>query len=383
MDSNERPDHLPAAADDEQAEVKHHSRRLASLDAFRGLTVLMMLLVNNLALDGKSPLWLTHARWDRGLYLADIVFPWFLFILGVAVPYSAASNKRKGYSFGRFVLKILERTGMLIFLGMLIDSSVARRPVVGLGVLQIIGLAYMTAALLYALRPAWRLTIAAAFLLSHWALIKFFPIPGIGAGMLTESVNPISYLNRVYLHAYHLDGLISIIPTSALAMIGTAIGDVLASKNLGPKLKTVTLLCCGAAMAVAGLYWSVYLPINKPLWTASFMLLNAGMGTVVLGVMYLVIDVRGLRGWDFPLIVFGMNALVGYVAPILLKAYILLGWTCGLPNGGRASLQEAFIKYFKFHAGEINGGWMYTCAYILFWWLILLCMYKKRVFVKV
>lgn len=368
---------------DEQLDENPRPRRLMSLDAFRGLTVLLMLLVNNLALGEKTPHWLTHAPWNKGIYLADVVFPWFLFILGVAIPYSAASNKRRGRSFGRFALKAIERTCGLLFLGMLIDSSLARHPVVGLGVLQIIGLAYMVAAILYILPPILRLVTALVLLLAHWWLLRFFQIPGVGAGVMTESANAVAYLNRTYLQAYHLSGIVSILPTSALAMIGSVIGDFLLNDAARPKLKVVGILAGGAVMVGAGLLWCIDLPINKSLWTASFILITAGVGSAVLSMMYLVIDVKSLKPWALPIVVFGMNALVGYVAPILMKAYILLGWTCGLPGGGRGSLHQAMIQYFKLKAGEVSGGWIYTSVYIVFWWLVLLYMYRKRWFLKV
>ena len=131
--------------------------RLLSLDAFRGLTIAGMLLVNNIALDSRTPAQLTHAPWNGGVRFADVIFPWFLLIVGVAVSYSAASAKKKELSFWRVDLKILGRVLALVFLGCLIDSSLAKRPVFDLNVLQLIGLAYGVASIVGHVKPIFLL----------------------------------------------------------------------------------------------------------------------------------------------------------------------------------------------------------------------------------
>src|SRR5437773_1550708 len=141
------------------------------------MAILGMLLVNNIALDTATPRPLTHAPWNGGLYFADLVFPWFLLIVGVAIPFSAASARAKGVPSWRYDLKILTRVVTLFLLGCLIDSSTYRYPTFDLGVLQLIGLSYLMAALLYDLPLFRRLLVAAALLTTHWAAIRFLPIP--------------------------------------------------------------------------------------------------------------------------------------------------------------------------------------------------------------
>ena len=148
--------------------------RLVSLDAFRGLTIAGMLLVNNIALDERTPAQLTHAPWNGGIRFADVIFPWFLLIVGVAVPFSAASARTKGTAWWRFSGRVLGRVFALVFLGCLIDSSLLKQPVFDLNVLQLIGLAYGVGSLLYAL-PIWlRLPVALGLLAGHTALIQDF-----------------------------------------------------------------------------------------------------------------------------------------------------------------------------------------------------------------
>lgn len=359
------------------------STRLVSLDVFRGLTIFGMLLVNNIALDQFTPKYLIHAQWNAGVTIADMVFPWFLLIVGVAIPYSIASFRRRNLSGWRLGLKIVGRASVLVLLGCLIDSSIIKQPIFDLGVLQIIGLAYMFASFLYWLPVAPRLTIALAFLLAHWAAIRFLPVPGLGVGAFCPNENFIAYIDRMYLQVYHLNGLLSVVPTSALVVIGSVIGDLVRSETYSQVRKTIILAVAGAVMAVAGYVWNLDLPFNKPLWTASYILFTAGLGAIALALLYLVTDVKGWRAWSFPFVVFGMNAIAAYVFPILLKLWVLQIWKWPMPDGSNLTLQQAMQHVLIVHAGRIPGGWLYTFCYIFAWWLVLLWMYRNRVFLRV
>ena len=357
--------------------------RLVSLDAFRGLAILGMLLVNNTALDNATPKHLTHAPWNGGIYFADLVFPWFLLIVGVAIPYAAASAKQKGVSRRQSALKTLGRAGALVVLGCLIDSSLARRPVVGLGVLQLIGLAYCAGAFLAALPLRPRLLVAAGLLAGHWAAIRFIPIPGFGAGVFTETANLVVYLNEAYLRGFGLKGLISVVPTTALVLIGATAGEALRSERLTPLRKAGLLAGSGAGLMLAGWLWSLDLPFNKPVWTASYILFTAGCGLLLLACLFLVIDFKGWRGWAFPLVVFGSNAILAYVVPIMTKVHVLQEWNWTMADGSTLPLQQALLSTSIQHFGRWGGGWAYTGGYILFWWLFLLLLYRRRLFLRV
>jgi predicted acyltransferase len=363
-------------------EQKHtaKSKRLISLDAFRGLTIIGMLLVNNAALDTSTPSHLKHAAWNEGLTFADMVFPWFLFIVGVALPYAYASFFKKERSSWQYLLKTLSRAFVLIVLGCLIDSSIAKTPVIGLDVLQLIGLAFLAGALIYTLPQAWRLSIAALLLIAHWALIVYGSAPAITRGVFTEDHNIITYINQTYLAQYHLKGLLSVIPTTALVLIGTGVGDVLRHDDIdaGDKIKYLSII--GILLAISGWLWNLSLPFNKPLWTASYILFSAGIASIILAVFYWIIDVVGWRSWAFPLKVFGMNAIVAYVAPILVKVFILQEWHI---DGTHHQMQQAILEFFTKSEGALIGGWMYTIAYIAFWWVIMFVLYKKNIFIKV
>jgi len=341
-----------------------------------------MLLVNNMALDEKTPRQLTHAGWNQGITFADLVFPWFLFIVGVAIPYSYASARRRGVPVWQYDLRVLGRSLTLVALGCFIDSAMIRALYFDLGVLQLIGLAYLVSALLYELPVSRRLLLAALLLAGYWWLLKWMPVPGHGF-VFTEETNIINHLNSVYLARFHLNGLLSVIPTSALVMIGTVAGDLLRHERHAPERKAVLLLGLGLALAVCGWVWSLDLPFNKPLWTASYVLFTSGLGTVALAVLYLVLDVAGLQKWGLPLVMPGMNAIFLYVVPILLKILVLQVWTYKLPDGSKLDLGTALMHFWFQLAGRTAGGWLYTLSYIVFWWLIAAWLYKRRIFMRV
>ena len=359
------------------------SRRLISLDVFRGFTVFGMLLVNNAALDRYTPRQLTHAPWNGGIHFADLIFPWFLLIVGVAIPLSAASRGEGRAARWRYALKVFTRALTLVFLGCLIQCSLSRRLAFSLGVLQLIGLAYLCSALLHEIPLRRRILIAALLLLGHWAAIRFLPVPGVGAGVFTEQENLIAHVNATYLAHYHLNGLISVVPASALVLIGTAFGDVLRRSDRAPTSRAAWVLVAGVALVAVGWLWNLDLPFNKPGWTASYILYTAGLGALVLGFLYLLIDVNGRRAWAFPLVVFGSNAILAYVAPILVKVHVLQEWGWQTADGSLIPLQAALLGVVTAQFGRIPGGWIYTFGYILFWWLVLFRLYRKQVFLRV
>ncbi len=360
--------------------------RLVSLDAFRGLTIAGMLLVNNIALDERTPAQLTHAPWNGGVRFADLIFPWFLLIVGVALPFSAAGARRKGAGGWRYASRVLGRVFALVFLGCLIDSSLLKRPLFDLNVLQLIGLAYGVGALLYGL-PVWlRLPVALGLLAAHAAVIQHLPVPGLGRGVFREDANAIWYLNRAYLHRWHLTGLVSVVPTAALALLGTVIGDALRRERWKPVEKIVVLLVFSGLLTISGWAWHFSLPYNKPVWTASYILWTAGLGGFILTLLYALVDAGG-RKWTqwpaFPLIVYGSNAIAAYVGPILIKVFILRVWTWPTPGGARETLEQALLHTATAHYGPYRGGWVYTLGYLFVVWLALLELRRRKLFLRV
>lgn len=353
--------------------VQAPPRRLDSLDAFRGFTVLGMLLVNNTAMGEATPSTLVHAPWNHGIHFADLVFPFFLFLVGVAIPFAARRSTPAS---------ILRRAFTLVALGCLLDSSLAQTPVLGLGVLQLIGLAYAGAALLAGLPSRTRLLLAGGLLLNHWAALRFLEVPGVGFGVLEEERNLVAWLNREWLASWHLQGLLSLVPTTGLALLGSCAGDLIKLTDRSEVRKSLLLVAWGAAAAALGWLWSIDLPFNKPLWTASYVVTSAGLGSLVLGLMHLVIDAWNWRRWAYPFRVMGQNALAAYVGPILFKGQILLRWTWPSSVGPDLNLQDTIQGCLRHELGPVAGGWAWTTGYMATAWIAVWWMSRKGIFWK-
>jgi predicted acyltransferase len=333
---------------------------LLSLDALRGLSILLMLLVNSMYAWPGTPTQLRHAGWN-GMHLADMAFPWFLLCIGVAVPLSAASAKRRGVDRKTYAFRIARRVLILLALGALLDTIAdGNLTLFSVGVLQTLALSYAVGVLLYGLRPSLRVAAAVAFLAAYWAAIRFIPAPGMEAGAFEGDKNLILHLNRNYLGPIGLWNVTRLIPTSALVLIGTSIGDMLSKSKMADKLRSgLRLVEYGLGMMVLGYLWSLDLPFNKWMWTPAYILFSAGSGTFVMGVLDLIIDVEGFRAWAFPLIVFGSNAILAYVLPIISKPLIL-------------ARMNIYIH-----------GWNTVIPFIIFWWLFLWLLYRRRLFLRV
>ncbi|MBC7187567.1 MAG: DUF5009 domain-containing protein [Calditrichaeota bacterium] len=357
-------------------------QRLSSLDALRGFTIAAMLLVNNTVHEQAYPSWFRHAAWGKGVTFCDLIFPWFLFCVGVAIPFSYAACKARDGTRGAYVVKALRRAVVLVLLGIVLVSSIARRVVVGLDVLQLIGLAYLVGALAYPLSPRLRATLMVLLLVAHWVLLSFVPFAGYTGGTLVPDQNIIAYLNQRYLARWHLAGATSIVPTGALVCGGSLVGDLVRRGTGGVASRVRALVLIGAASLGLGLVWSIYLPLIKALWTASFVLFAGGIATLLLALFHWLIEGRGYRRWAFPFVVFGMNAITVYFVSIMVRVHTLQEWQVEV-GSSTLSLREALWRWLDCHLGVTAGSWAYTCAYLLFWWLVLYWMYRRKLFWKV
>lgn len=360
------------------AATRPAERRVASIDAFRGFVIFGMLLVNNIALDVATPKHLTHAAENTGLHFADLIFPWFLFISGVALPQAAAAARRLGTPAYKRYLRTLRRVASLVMLGWLVDSTVFHKLYLGLGVLQMIGLAYGVAYIFSGLRASGRIAVAAVLLLIHWAAMRFITPHGLTASAGAD--NLIKWMNDMYLVPHGIRGLTSVAPTSALVLIGSVAGDVLRSEST-PLRRAMWLLANGAVLTAGGILWNLDIPYSKAMWTASYILFSGGAGTVLLGIFYLAADCSVFSAWTFPFVVFGSNAITAYVLPIIVKITIFQSWT--LENGSDGTLYQTVLSFLYGSFGRVTGGWIYTISYICFWWFVMFLFYRKKLFIRV
>ncbi len=364
-----------------QLEVEPKPLRLVSLDTFRGVTVFLMLLVNNIALDTATPDHLMHAPWNSGLRLADMVFPWFLFFVGVAIPFSASSFRSKELPAWRYDIKVFSRAATLVLLGCLINCAIEKKLFFSLGVLQVIGLAYLVGALLYELSARRRILLGGLMLLGYGFLLRFVSAPDVPPGTFEENRNIILHLNQTYLSAFNLEGLLSAVPTAALVLFGSVIGD-LVRRNRDELANIGSILLTGLVALGIGAVWNGVLPYNKPVWTPSYILVAGGLGAIVLAVLYLFVDALGWKKWTYPFVVFGSNPILAYIGPIFIKLLVLQVWVINTSKG-YIPLQQAALDSSVEHWGRITGGWVYTFGYIGVWWIVLFALHRKRIFLRV
>lgn len=349
--------------------------RLIALDAWRGLTVMLMLLVNNVALGGLTPMQLTHAEFG-GVTLTDLVFPWFLFCAGAALPFSHAAAVRSGVTGPERLKRLVSRSALLYLVGAFLTSVAEHRFTLGLGVLQLIALSTFLGSLMAGWR-AWVQAAVAAALLVGYALFLTFGSHAGGVGVISETANPLQPVNA-WLTTFGLRGLPSVIPTTALILLGSLAARPLQQRS--PRLMPL-LLGLGVSLTALGYgwAWSDQLPFSKTLWTPPYILYTAGLGTLGLLGMYLLADSgRMPLGAKLlsPLTVPGRNALAAYVLPILIKVWILQEWTVTW-TGQNTTMQQALLKLAQGSFGPWWGGWTYTLGYLLAVWLGLAWMARR------
>src|SRR5438093_3396142 len=309
-----------------------NARRLESLDVFRGATIAAMILVSTPG-TWDAVYWpLEHAAWD-GWTPTDFVFPFLLFAMGAAVPFAMARRRSAGRRARHHVLR---RAAILFGLGLILNAIEVRPPLSWStfripGVLQRIAVVYMAVAWLTE-RTSRRTQaiVGVASLVAYWAAMILIPVPGVGPGVLTPDGNLASFMDRALLGrhlaftAWDPEGLLSTIPAVATALFGVIAGDWLNQPDASQR-RSVVVMLAGAVTAGAGLAWGVIFPINKNLWTSSFVLFTAGVAAGILALFHWILDVKGWRGWEAPFMAFGRNPLAAYFLSVAADA-VLTRW---------------------------------------------------------
>ncbi|HUJ95752.1 MAG TPA: heparan-alpha-glucosaminide N-acetyltransferase domain-containing protein [Terriglobales bacterium] len=370
------------------------SQRLMSLDFFRGATIALMVLVNNPG-DERTAYWpLKHADWN-GWTPTDLVFPFFLFIVGVAMAFSLRARVERGASRSDLVTHVLWRGLVLFALGVFLNGFPNHYQVGSLriyGVLQRIAICYVISALLilWTGRRAWIFTILAC-LVGYWAIMRFVPVPGFGVPthampILDPDRNLVAWLDRKLLmgHLYEgrrdPEGLISTIPAVATCMLGVLTGERLRSPR-SQSAKAWGMVGFGIAALIAGKLWNIWFPINKKLWTSSFVLFTAGLALLGLALCYWILDIKRRHGrWSMPFIVFGMNAIAAYVF-----AEIISHWLDGFKTADHVFTWQEWIyqRFFSDLASPKNSSLIYGLVYLLMCWVVMWVLYRKRIFLKI
>ena len=384
--------------------------RLFSVDLLRGLTLAFMILVNDNG-DEQSAYWpLRHAAWN-GLTPTDLVFPTFLLLVGLSVVLSTRKRLAAGAGKGMLLLHVLRRSAILFLLGLLVNSAPFFR--VGTmryyGVLPRIALCYLIVASFYILFPGWRGKVAAliAVLLGYWMLMRFVPVPGYGVPgrdipLLDHDRNLVAWLDRHIFSAPHLyegtrdpEGLLSTLPALGTTLIGLLAGIWLATtRTLAAKARGLAI--AGVFSASLGAVWSLSFPVNKKLWTSSYVLVAGGIGLLLLALFLSMTDLRQARrsarqpasfslhpatpAVHTALLVFGTNAIASYVLSELLAG--CLGSV--RLHSGRNPLTACYLAIHHVVPNAAFASLLYSLGYVAVCWLVIYAaLYRNRIFLKI
>ena len=362
-------------------------QRLYSLDALRGFDMFWIMgaeeIVHSLANATGSSFWngfsnqLTHPAWN-GFHFYDLIFPLFLFIAGVATPYSVGRELEKGKSRRQLLMRVIKRGLILVLLGVIYNNGLQIKPFSEVripSVLGRIGLAYMFANIIYLYtKERAQMIWFGALLIGYWLLLKFTAAPGFAPGDLTMEGNFASYIDRniipghLYLGIHDPEGLMSTIPAIGTGLLGIMTGNFLKNSSVKPQTKALRLAIVGIIFLGLAQLWNLDFPINKNLWTSSFVLNVGGYSLLLLSLFYYVIDVLGYQKWAFYFKVIGMNSILIYIS----GRFINWEYTT---NG--------FFQWLGQLIGNPYNAVIMAICFVMVKWAFLYFMYKKKVFLRV
>ncbi len=367
---------------------KSISNRLNSLDALRGFDMFWIMgaehIVHALHQVNQNPVWKTlsnqmiHPNWN-GFTFYDLIFPLFLFISGVASPYSKAKELKSGKSKFKVILRIIKRTIILFLLGLVVNQGIHIMPVSEIrfgSVLGRIGIAYMFAnfIFLYSKKDWMNYLWFAGLLIGYYLILKFNSAPGFPTGDLTQEGNFASYLDRLimpgklYLGNHDPEGLTSSVPAISTGILGILVGNYIKNNETNRIQKCLTLAIIGIVFILISLIWNLDFPINKNLWSSSFVLLTGGISILLFTLFYYIIDIKGYQKWAYFFKVIGVNSILIYISGTFIDweytTQGLFGWI-----------------------GEwIGNPWsivVMSVLYLLVKWGFLNALYKMKIFLKV
>ena len=384
------------------------SSRLESLDVFRGLTVAAMIMVNDPGTwsaiywplghaDEQASAhpsgWYAGKTWidPNGWTPTDLVFPFFLLIVGISMVFSFAKRQERGDSRSKLIQHAARRSALILAIGWLIrlqpnfDFTHMRWP----GVLPRIALVYLcVAAITLWTSRRGRIAWIAGLLAGYYVVMRFVPVPGCDhATWMTQHCSLAGWLDRKLMlgHLYEPDfdpeGLLSTLPAIATTLLGTLAGEFLrGASSLTYKIRGLAI--AGVVGMAAGYAWHPFFPISKPLWTSSYVLFTAGAGCLLLALCMWLIDARGWRKWDRPFLWLGANAILAYA---LSTFFSKEGSIIKVAEGGRRVPVHAWIyaHWFAPLAQPKNASLAYALCYVTLWTLVAWAFYRKRIFLKV
>lgn len=370
------------------ADAGPRAERLISLDALRGIIIALMVLVNNSGSFPQAYPPLLHADWN-GWTITDVVFPSFVWIVGLTLTLSLSKRLAAGIPRGQLMLPILRRGAILYLLGIFLyafpdfDFSTARI----LGVLQRIAICYVAASLIFLwfnirLQILWIVLLLA----TYWALMILVPVPGYGAGRLDVEGNFAHYVDRIVLGAHNYsgtktwdpEGIVSTLPAIATALFGIMAAHLLRLRRTLPET-TTWLFLTGNLLLVLGLLLDVWLPINKKLWTTSFSVFMAGLDFALFATMLWLVDAQGLRRFVRPFVILGMNAIAIYMISELGETLQSI-----IHVGGEVPLRSwLYTNLFLPWLSPLNASLLYSLCYVGLMFLIAFAMHRRGWYLRI
>lgn len=367
-------------------------KRLYALDVFRGMTIAGMILVNCPGSWSYVYAPLRHAEWN-GWTPTDLVFPFFLFIVGVAMWFSF--KKHEHQLTATTAMKIVRRTLLIFFVGLLLnifpDKFTDFENWRIFGVLQRIALAFGGAAFLaLLLKKQIPILIATlVILLGYWGILLSFgdlTLEGNFVRSLDLQLVGDSHLYHGYRNvagervAFDPEGFLSTLPSIATVLLGYLTGQFIGTSTDYRKVVR-SILIAAVPLIVLAYIWHPFFPINKPIWSSSYVLLTAGLGLLVLGVSIYLIDILGIKAWAFPFVVFGTNSLFAYVLHSII-AKLLYKNSIGVGDESVTYYTWIYEQIFQPILGNYNGSLAFALSFVLVCWLITYVLYRRQIFIK-
>lgn len=375
-------------------------QRLLSLDFFRGLTVAAMILVNNPGSWGHIYAPLEHAEWN-GCTPTDLIFPFFLWIVGVSIAFAMSSSKADSSTHKKTIVKAIKRGLILYFLGFFLaifgklinDPANALQTVRLLGVLQRIGIVFIISSIIFLKVSEKNIFKTLIVILAvYWALMTLVPVPGVGYANMEKETNLAAWIDRGILTEAHIwassktwdpEGVLSTLPAIGTCLFGILVGIWMRRKDIDNPTKVAWLFSAGIFAVVLGLLLDLQFPINKSLWTSSFVLYTAGLASVALALCYWIIDVQGYKKFTTPFVVYGVNAItVFFLAGLMPRVLNMI--QVSKPDGTKTGIlvrfyETCYTPYFS----PINASLVWAITYVLGFYVLLYIMYKKNIIIKV
>jgi predicted acyltransferase len=371
--------------------MKSTENRIVSLEIFRGMTIMAMIIVNTPGSWSYAYPILRHSEWN-GCTPTDLVFPFFIFAMGFSAVLSISKRLQKGTPKQKLVLQLLRRSAIIFILGLIVNSfpfndlANLRIP----GVLQRIAIVNLVGGLFLIYSEIKVIWYVSALLLSgYWLLMTLVPVPGFGPANLDPTTNLAAWLDRLilgkhvwmYTKLYDPEGILSTLPALASGLIGVLAGNsFMKAKNESDKL--IYLLVYGNILIISGMVWGLAFPINKQLWTSSYVLYTSGLAMVVLGVIYWIADIKRIRQFAPPFLAFGTNPIIAYFGSEI--GIIVIGMVQVTSGTSKTSLYEwLFIQYQATGLSPINASLLGALLYTGIWLLVVGIMYRRHIIVKI